>query len=156
MIYYSFVANLIHCRKTEWKNAIPLDLGESPRFEKPNSPRSRGIPESSVSPDCLRMSRPRLIKSSKFLGCWDWNSTRLRGCQDRVSSRLRNLQDVQTETERDSSKGVGQRPRVLPLTARKTYNLEQHSSKETQPRRDSTWKGQTNQSTQKPFRLCLS
>ena len=34
MRYYSFVANLIHCKKDEWKNAIPLDLGESPRFQK--------------------------------------------------------------------------------------------------------------------------
>ena len=36
-----------------WTKLIPLDLGESPRFENSDSPRSRGIPESSVSPDCL-------------------------------------------------------------------------------------------------------
>ena len=38
-----------------WTKLIPLDLGESPRFENSDSPRSRGIPESSVSPDCLRL-----------------------------------------------------------------------------------------------------
>ena len=57
MRYYSFVANLIHCKKDEWKNAIPLDLGESPRFENTNSPRSRGIPESSVSLGCSRPNK---------------------------------------------------------------------------------------------------
>ena len=55
MRYYSFLAYLIHRKKDEWKNDIPLDLGESPRFEKANSPRSRGIPVSSVSLDCLNI-----------------------------------------------------------------------------------------------------
>ena len=56
MKYYSFVAGFIHCKKKKWKNDIPLDLGESPTFEKPISPRSRGIPESSVSLDCVTVS----------------------------------------------------------------------------------------------------
>ena len=30
---------------------VPPDLGESPRFEKSDSPRSKGIPETSVSAD---------------------------------------------------------------------------------------------------------
>ena len=51
MKYYSFVAGFIHCKKKKWKNDIPQDLGESPTFENPISPRSRGIPESSVSLD---------------------------------------------------------------------------------------------------------
>ena len=42
-----------------------------------------------------RMSRPRLIETKKF-----------GGCRDRDSSRLKNLEDVETETHRDSSKGV--------------------------------------------------
>ena len=41
------------------------------------------------------MSRPRLIETTKFGGCRDWDS-----------SRLKNLEDVETETHRDSSKGV--------------------------------------------------
>ena len=41
------------------------------------------------------MSRPRLIETKEF-----------GGCQNRDSSRLKNLQDVETETHRDSSKGV--------------------------------------------------
>ena len=41
------------------------------------------------------MSRPRLIETKKF-----------GGCQGRDSSRLKNFEDVETETNRDSSKGV--------------------------------------------------
>ena len=42
-----------------------------------------------------RMSRPRLIKTKKF-----------GGCRDRDSSRLKSLEDVETETHQDSTKGV--------------------------------------------------
>ena len=45
--------------------------------------------------DILRMSRPRLIKTGKFLGCWD-----------RDLSRLENLMDVETETSHDLAKYV--------------------------------------------------
>ena len=41
------------------------------------------------------MSRPRLIETKKF-----------GGCRDRDSSRLKKFEDVETETDRDSSKGV--------------------------------------------------
>ena len=43
-----------------WKISIPPDLGESPRFENSDSPRCRGIPESSVSPYCLIFNKKSL------------------------------------------------------------------------------------------------
>ena len=49
---YSLVDLNLHCQNKVWRNWVPLDLGESPRSENSDSPRSRGIPESSVSPDC--------------------------------------------------------------------------------------------------------
>ena len=49
------------------------------------------------------MSRPRLIETKKF-----------GGCRDRDSSRLKNLEDVETETHRDSSKGVETETESLP------------------------------------------
>ena len=42
-----------------------------------------------------RISRPRLIETLK-----------IGGCRDRDSSRLNKFEDVETETDRDSSKGV--------------------------------------------------
>ena len=67
--------------------------------------------------DDLWMSRLWLIKTEKFLGCWDRDSFKLRnfldvetgkflGCQDRNSSRLGNLLDVQTKTSREWTKDV--------------------------------------------------
>ena len=67
--------------------------------------------------DILRMSRPRLIKTGKFLGCRDRDLSRLRNFLDvktethrdwKISwmSRLRNFLGVETETSRDWAKGV--------------------------------------------------
>ena len=49
---YSLVDLNLHCQNKLWKKWVPSDLGESPRFDKSDSPRSGGIPESSVSSDC--------------------------------------------------------------------------------------------------------
>ena len=48
------------------------------------------------------MSRPRLIKTEKFLGC-----------RDRDSSRLKNFWDVETETHQDWKISGMSRPRLI-------------------------------------------
>ena len=50
---YSFLSLKLPCQINGWKKWIPPDLGDSPRLKICFSPRSGGIPESSVLPDCL-------------------------------------------------------------------------------------------------------
>ena len=50
---YSFLSLKLPCQINGWKKWIPPDLGDSPRLKICFSPRSGGIPESSVLPDWL-------------------------------------------------------------------------------------------------------
>ena len=52
VIYYSHLATHLHSKIKKRKKSISPDLGDFPRFEKWDFPRSGEIPHSSVQPDC--------------------------------------------------------------------------------------------------------